>query len=156
MRNTPEIRFKGFSDDWAQRKLGEVAEFNPRSILPESFEYVDLESVVGTSLVSHRTEYKDTAPSRAQRLAKNGDVFFDRVGGIFSVACFCERNAHHGRIPAAWIQHRVGRGLCTILGHGIYAPTADASRKQARAYPSCNVRRVHICDFISQNSVRYG
>jgi len=25
MKNTPEIRFKGFTDDWVQRKLGEVA-----------------------------------------------------------------------------------------------------------------------------------
>ena len=42
--------------------MNEVAEFNPKSDLPESFEYVDLESVVGT-------ETKETAPSRAQRLA---------------------------------------------------------------------------------------
>ncbi len=24
--NTPKIRFKGFADDWEQRKLGELAE----------------------------------------------------------------------------------------------------------------------------------
>ena len=77
--NKPLIRFKGYTDAWGQRKLGEVAEFNPRSILPDSFEYVDLESVVGTSLISRREESKDTAPSRAQRLAKRGDVFFQTV-----------------------------------------------------------------------------
>jgi len=59
--------------------LNEVAEFNPKSDLPESFEYVDLESVVGTEMVSHRTETKETAPSRAQRLAQTGDVFFQTV-----------------------------------------------------------------------------
>ena len=26
MGNTPNIRFKGFTDDWEQRKLGEVVE----------------------------------------------------------------------------------------------------------------------------------
>ena len=36
---------------WEQRKLSEVAEFNPKSELPETFEYVDLESVVGTEMV---------------------------------------------------------------------------------------------------------
>lgn len=77
--NTPEIRFKGFTHAWEQRKLGEVVEFNPHSALPDSFEYVDLESVVGTSLISHRTEYKSSAPSRAQRLAQKGDVFFQTV-----------------------------------------------------------------------------
>ena len=65
--------------DWEQRKLGEVAEFNPKSILPDTFEYVDLESVVGIELISHRTETKDLAPSRAQRLAINGDIFFQTV-----------------------------------------------------------------------------
>ena len=59
--------------------MNEVAEFNPKSDLPELFEYVDLESVVGTEMVSHRTETKETAPSRAQRLAQTGDVFFQTV-----------------------------------------------------------------------------
>ena len=77
--NIPKIRFDKFNDDWEQRKLNEVAEFNPKSDLPESFEYVDLESVVGTEMVSHRTESKETAPSRAQRLAQTGDVFFQTV-----------------------------------------------------------------------------
>mgnify|MGYP004694440803 CR=1 FL=1 len=77
--NVPEIRFKGFMDAWEQRKLGEAAEFNPKSELPEVFEYVDLESVVGTEMVSHRTEIKDSAPSRAQRLAQVGDVFYQTV-----------------------------------------------------------------------------
>lgn len=79
MGNTPNIRFKGFTDDWEQRELSEVAEFNPKSELPETFEYVDLESVVGTEMVSHRTETRETAPSRAQRLARTGDVFFQTV-----------------------------------------------------------------------------
>lgn len=64
---------------WEQRKLGEIAELNPKSELPEEFEYVDLESVVGTEMVSHRTETKVSAPSRAQRLAKVGDVFYQTV-----------------------------------------------------------------------------
>ena len=38
-----------------------------------------LESVVGTEMISHRTETRATAPSRAQRLAKTGDVFYQTV-----------------------------------------------------------------------------
>lgn len=75
----PKIRFEGYEEDWEQRKLGEVAEFNPKSELPDEFEYVDLESVVGTEMLSHRTETKESAPSRAQRLAQTGDVFFQMV-----------------------------------------------------------------------------
>ena len=67
------------TNPWEQRKLADVSEFNPKAELPDVFEYVDLESVVGTEMVSHRTETKRTAPSRAQRLAKTGDVFFQTV-----------------------------------------------------------------------------
>ena len=72
MGNTPNIRFIGFTDDWEQRKLSEVAEFNPKSELPETFEYVDLESVVGTEMVSHRTETRETAPSRVAKIGTDG------------------------------------------------------------------------------------
>jgi len=78
-KKKPVLRFKGFTDDWEQRKLGELAEFNPKASLPDSFEYVDLESVVGTRIINHRTEKKDSAPSRAQRLAQPGDVFYQTV-----------------------------------------------------------------------------
>lgn len=77
--NIPEIRFPEFSDAWEQRKLSELAEFNPKCNLPNSFEYVDLESVVGTEMISSRFEIKENAPSRAQRLAKKGDVFYQTV-----------------------------------------------------------------------------
>lgn len=75
----PEIRFKGFSGEWKSTALAELALFNPREDLPASFKYVDLESVKGTSLIGYRKELKENAPSRAQRLAKKGDVFFQTV-----------------------------------------------------------------------------
>ena len=75
----PQLRFNGFTDPWEERKLGDLADFNPKSVLPETFEYVDLESVVGTDIISHRLEYKNSAPSRAQRLAQKGDVFYQTV-----------------------------------------------------------------------------
>lgn len=64
---------------WEQRKLEDVATFNPKAELPNVFEYVDLESVIGTEMVYHRTESKYTAPSRAQRLAYVGDLFYQTV-----------------------------------------------------------------------------
>ena len=79
MKLIPQIRFKGFTDDWEERKLKDIAQFNPKTVLPDEFEYVDLESVVGTEMISHRTESKDQAPSRAQRLAQKGDVFYQTV-----------------------------------------------------------------------------
>ncbi len=78
-KKKPRIRFAGFDGEWEQRKLGELALFNPKEELPQEFEYVDLESVIGTEMLSHRTENKATAPSRAQRLAHTGDLFYQTV-----------------------------------------------------------------------------
>jgi type I restriction enzyme S subunit len=77
--NVPAIRFVGFAEPWEQRQLGEVAQFNPVSDLPSEFEYVDLESVVGTEMIGHRHETRESAPSRAQRLARAGDIFYQAV-----------------------------------------------------------------------------
>ena len=71
--------FTASTFSWEQRKLGELALFNPKDELPQTFEYVDLESVVGTEMLSHRTEVKSSAPSRAQRLAHTGDLFYQTV-----------------------------------------------------------------------------
>lgn len=68
-----------WTSDWEQRKLIQLAQFNPKASLPNKFEYVDLESVVGTEMISHRTETNESAPSRAQRLAIQGDVFYQTV-----------------------------------------------------------------------------
>lgn len=75
----PEIRFKGFTDTWEQRKLSEVVIINPKTDLPDEFKYVDLESVVGTNLLGFQVIKKENAPSRAQRLASYGDVFYQTV-----------------------------------------------------------------------------
>lgn len=64
---------------YEDRKLSEVALINPSSMVPSEFEYVDLESVSGTEMIRHRLEHKETAPSRAQRLAKRGDIFYQTV-----------------------------------------------------------------------------
>lgn len=75
----PEIRFEGFVDDWTVAPLHQVAAVNPAGLMPQMFEYVDLASVVGTEMVAHRTEQRDTAPSRAQRVAEVGDIFYQTV-----------------------------------------------------------------------------
>ena len=64
---------------WEQRKLSEVVTINPKTELPDEFKYVDLESVVGTNLLGFQVIKKENAPSRAQRLASYGDVFYQTV-----------------------------------------------------------------------------
>ena len=78
-QTVPEIRLDGFEGEWEVKKLKNVVQINPQSALPEKFKYIDLESVVGTRINKIREEYKETAPSRAQRLAEKGDIFYQTV-----------------------------------------------------------------------------
>ena len=75
----PQIRFKICKNQWEKNKLSKLAKFNPKSTLPEKFKYVDLESVLGTDLISYREVSRENAPSRAQRLAQKGDIFYQTV-----------------------------------------------------------------------------
>lgn len=59
--------------------MGEVACINPKANIPDNFKYVDLESVVGSSLIKAKMTTKQMAPSRAQRVAKSGDIFYQTV-----------------------------------------------------------------------------
>ena len=79
MTKQPSYRFGEYTEAWEQKKLGEVAEVNPKSVVPDEFKYVDLGAVVGTEMVSYRNETISTSPSRAQRLAIKGDVFYQTV-----------------------------------------------------------------------------
>ena len=78
-QTVPEIRLDGFEGEWEKLKLRDIVHTNPKSELPENFKYIDLESVEGTRINKIREERKTSAPSRAQRLAKKGDVFYQTV-----------------------------------------------------------------------------
>ena len=45
-KKIPKLRFPAFSEDWEEKRLGEVVILNPSSKdLPDEFIYIDLESV---------------------------------------------------------------------------------------------------------------
>ena len=105
-QQTPNIRFQGFSGDWEEKKFESVGEFNPKTEIPDIFQYVDLESVVGTQLHSYREELKETAPSRAQRLAENGDLFFQAVRPYQKNNYLFEKNEKNFVFSTGYIQIR--------------------------------------------------
>ena len=137
---TPAIRFKGFTDTWEQRKLGECAEFNPKSELPDIFEYVDLESVVGTDILSHRTESKSSAPSRAQRLAQKGDVFYQTVRPYQKNNCIFENDENNWVFSTGYDQLRPvndGYFLLTLLQNEDFVKLV-LDRCTGTSYPAIN------------------
>jgi type I restriction enzyme S subunit len=76
----PQLRFRGFEGDWEKSKLNKFASLNPKnSVLPESFIYIDLESVTDGLLIKESVISKNEAPSRAQRILKDKDILYQTV-----------------------------------------------------------------------------
>jgi type I restriction enzyme S subunit len=76
----PQLRFPSFDGNWKIDKLNKFATLNPKnSILPESFVYIDLESVTDGFLTKENTIFKAGAPSRAQRILKDKDILYQTV-----------------------------------------------------------------------------
>jgi type I restriction enzyme S subunit len=79
-----EVRFKDDNGndfaDWEEKLLGEASEINPKNkALPESFIYIDLESVENGVLQKESLVHLKDAPSRAQRLLEKNDILFQTV-----------------------------------------------------------------------------
>ena len=140
MANKPNIRFKGFTDDWEQRKLGECAIFNPKSELPDIFEYVDLESVVETNILCHRTENKSSAPLRAQRLAQKKDVFYQTVRPYQMNNCIFENDEDNWVFSTGYAQLRPYNDsyfLLTLLQNDDFVKQV-LDRCTGTSYPAIN------------------
>lgn len=139
-KKAPIIRIKGFDGDWEQRKLGELAVFNPKEELPDEFEYVDLESVVGTEMLFHRTENKATAPSRAQRLAHTGDLFYQTVRPYQKNNYLFEKPDKHYVFSTGYAQLRPfidGYFLLTLVQNGQFVKVV-LDNCTGTSYPAIN------------------
>ena len=155
MSRVPRIRFKGFEEDWEQRKLGEIAIFNPKSKLPSTFEYVDLESVIGTEMVSHSTETISTAPSRAQRLAKKGDIFYQTVRPYQKNNYLFEKDRRNYVFSTGYAQLRpfvYERFLFYLIQNGNFVNMVlyNCTGTSYPAINSSDLRRIDI--YLSRNS----
>ncbi len=155
MSRVPRIRFKGFEEDWEQRKLGEIAIFNPKSKLPSTFEYVDLESVIGTEMVSHSTETISTAPSRAQRLAKKGDIFYQTVRPYQKNNYLFEKDRRNYVFSTGYAQLRPSvneRFLFYLIQNGNFVNMVlyNCTGTSYPAINSSDLRRIDI--YLSRNS----
>ena len=78
----PKLRFPEFRGDeeWTEMPLKAAAYINPANRgLPESFVYIDLESVDAGQLKAKERISRVGAPSRAQRLVERGDIVYQVV-----------------------------------------------------------------------------
>jgi len=81
---TGKTRLPGFSGKWETKRLGEISDINPQNFSSNTdpdykFNYVTLEQVDSGKLLGYSEEVFQTAPSRAQRILRNGDVLMSTV-----------------------------------------------------------------------------
>ena len=80
---TGQKRLPGFHGEWEVKRLEEVAEIDPENIgsYPPnySFNYIALEDVTRGTLTSYTYHILSTAPSRARRKLRVGDILFATV-----------------------------------------------------------------------------
>jgi type I restriction enzyme S subunit len=78
----PRLRFPEFRDagEWELKELEQICDINPSNTgLPDTFVYIDLESVEAGELKTKKKICRDNAPSRAQRVLQYGDVIYQIV-----------------------------------------------------------------------------
>ena len=117
MIKQPSYRFAGYTEPWEEKKLGEVAEVNPKSVVPDEFKYVDLGAVVGTEMVSYRNETISTSPSRAQRLAIKGDIFYQTVRPYQKNNYLFEKDDNDYVFSTGYAQLRPSGDGCFLLSY---------------------------------------
>jgi len=79
---TPQLRFPKFRKEpgWEEKSVNAISYVNPNHEgLPDSFVYIDLESVEQGKLVAQKVINREGAPSRAQRLLRKQDVIYQTV-----------------------------------------------------------------------------
>ena len=76
--------WKRFSGKWKTKRLGDISDVNPQNFSSNTnpdykFNYITLEQVDSGKLLGYSEEVFRTAPSRAQRILRNGDVLMSTV-----------------------------------------------------------------------------
>ena len=81
---TGKTRLPGFSGKWETKRLGELAQIDPENLASSTnpdyeFNYIALEQVDMGRLLGHTVETFRSAPSRARRVLRRGDVIMSTV-----------------------------------------------------------------------------
>lgn len=106
-------RLEGFDSKWKVQRIGDLAQIDPdnlgRSVAPDyRFNYISLEGVSEGSLVFYSEQDYVSAPSRARRCLKFGDIIFGTVRPNL------KSHLHFMQKSGDWI---CSTGFCVIRCH---------------------------------------
>jgi type I restriction enzyme, S subunit len=119
----PKLRFPEFreADGWTEMPLERAAMINPsNSGLPESFIYIDLESVEAGKLKAKNRISREGAPSRAQRLVEHGDIIYQVVRPYQRNNLLCEFDDNEDYVASTGYAQLRARGSNRFLYQSIH------------------------------------
>lgn len=149
----PKLRFPEFrgAEGWTERPLKAVAQINPANDgLPESFIYIDLESVEAGKLKAKNRISREGAPSRAQRLVDCGDIIFQVVRPYQRNNLLCEFEDDDDYVASTGYAQLRAKGINHFLYQSIHTDSfvgrvmAKCTGSNYPAINSSDLAEIHL------------
>ncbi|WQU31226.1 restriction endonuclease subunit S [Helicobacter pylori] len=142
-------RLKGFNQNWQRVRLGDIAEINPPTIIPNVFYYIDLESVEKGQLLNKQLMTKNKAPSRARRLLSKNDILYQLVRPYQRNNYFFTLNGNYvASTGYAQIRTLQNPSFLYFALHSNYFVNAVLDRCEGTSYPAISSNELKKCEVI--------
>ncbi|GAA8663474.1 restriction endonuclease subunit S [Helicobacter pylori] len=142
-------RLKGFNQAWQKVRLGDIAEINPPTIIPNVFYYIDLESVEKGQLLNKQLMTKNKAPSRARRLLSKNDILYQLVRPYQRNNYFFTLNGNYvASTGYAQIRTLQNPSFLYFALHSNYFVNAVLDRCEGTSYPAISSNELKKCEVI--------
>ncbi len=142
-------RLKGFNQAWQRVRLGDIAEINPPTIIPNVFYYIDLESVEKGQLLNKQLMTKNKAPSRARRLLSKNDILYQLVRPYQRNNYFFTLNGNYvASTGYAQIRTLQNPSFLYFALHSNYFVNAVLDRCEGTSYPAISSNELKKCEVI--------
>jgi type I restriction enzyme S subunit len=138
----PQLRFSEFEGEWIMKKFRKIVDINPKNKeLPNSFIYIDLESVNNGNLLKEERIFKVDAPSRAQRLLSKKDILYQTVRPYQKNNYFFDKAENDYVASTGYAQIRTSNNSTSFLYqyiHTNYFVNKVLLRCTGTSYPAIN------------------
>ncbi len=135
--------------NWQKVRLGDIAEINPPTIIPNVFYYIDLESVEKGQLLNKQLMTKNKAPSRARRLLSKNDILYQLVRPYQRNNYFFTLNGNYvASTGYAQIRTLQNPSFLYFALHSNYFVSAVLDRCEGTSYPAISSNELKKCEVI--------
>ncbi len=135
--------------NWQRVKLGDIAEINPPTIIPNVFYYIDLENVEKGQLLNKQLMTKNKAPSRARRLLSKNDILYQLVRPYQRNNYFFTLNGNYvASTGYAQIRTLQNPSFLYFALHSNYFVNAVLDRCEGTSYPAMSSNELKRCEVI--------